>query len=100
MLRRRYANFNTAPAYNLGASAIPEENIIKEVGKIPLPNEFETETGSRKFANTSFLPDVFSKILGRIRLDDIILIGLIIVLLQERIEDEFLLIILIYILLT
>lgn len=100
MLRKRYMNINPAPIFEIGAAAIPEESVLKEAGKIPLPNEFETGPGLNRNSPLSFLPPVFSKILGRIELDDIILIGLIFILFQEKIEDEFLLIILVYILLT
>lgn len=101
-LGRRYVNANPAPApaFNMGAAAIPEEIVLKEENNIPLPNEFESDPGLKRNQSLSFLPNIFNRIFGRIELDDIILIGLIFILLQEKIEDEFLLILLIYILLA
>lgn len=71
----------------------------KELQSIPLPNEDieplgETETTGEK--------RVFSldNIIKHIPLEEVILLGLIILLLDESLEDDFLLIILVYLLFT
>jgi len=71
----------------------------ENTNRIPLPNEEESSEGTdetRKLHKPSIL-DFFK---NHIRLEEIILLGIIFVLLDEGIDDEFLLIILIYILLT
>ena len=82
-----------------------EENRIEtnKTEDIPLPNETEAALdqkdsfhGIRKAQRTSIL-DFFRQ---RIHIEEIILLGLIFLLLDEGIEDEFLLLLLLYILLT
>ncbi len=71
------------------------------VAKFPLPNEKDTDATDRSFAvtapgKTSFLETIFK----RIGMEEIILIGLIFLLIEEGIQDELLLIILFYILIS
>ena len=75
-----------------------KEDAIKDISDIPpLPNEKEDDSSpSESNRNLGFI-DIFK---NRIFLDDIILVGLIFLLLHEGVEDEFLLIILVYLLLA
>lgn len=86
-----------------GAGVSNSDNTLNKIEDIPLPNELETTPsppGSpqsrRKAASRSFL-DIIKE---RISLEEIILLGLIFLLLDEAIEDELLLILLVYILLV
>lgn len=76
-----------------------DSDILREIEKIPLPNEAEKKDRFVTASDESRgLPAL--NVFGRnFFIDDLILIGLIFLLLQEKIEDEFLLIILAYILL-
>jgi hypothetical protein len=69
-------------------------------GNIPMPNEKEGLSGifggKLKIPGLPIVTDFLKE---HIKLEELILIGLIILLLDESIEDDFLLIILIYILL-
>lgn len=72
--------------------------VYKSVEDIPLPNESEevrliSETESRGLTKSG-------KLLGVIGLEELILIGLIFLLINEGVNDDFLFILLIYILLT
>lgn len=76
------------------------KNTLEEVVHIPPPNELESTTARRfRTKNTRGMPD-FLNIFKTIKLDEIILIGLILVLLDEGIEDEILLVVLVYLLLS
>ena len=72
--------------------------------RIPYPNELETPVGKPRKSHgvKAGIPD-FSSIVNylknNITIEEIILVGLIILLLGEEIKDEFLIIMLIYILL-
>lgn len=71
---------------------------VKETPKIPLPNE--TESVEDNLADARGHNSNFIKIFNhKIFLDEIILIGLLIILFAEGIEDELLLIVLLYLLL-
>ncbi len=72
----------------------------KDFFGIPLPNEKEALPGhaaGKKKAPA--LAGILDFVRGHIRIEELILIGLIILMLDESIEDDLLLIILIYILL-
>lgn len=72
---------------------------LKDMERIPLPNEeaiLEHPANSRYISRPGFL----NSLLSRIGLEEIIIIGLIFILLQEGIEDDLLLIVLLFILLT
>lgn len=75
------------------------EEAVEKLINIPLPNEKEeavaAEFQPRELRRSSFL----SFLKSRIHIEEIILLGLIFLLLEEGIDDEFLLILLIYILL-
>ena len=67
---------------------------IPKIESIPLPNESPLEntnknTTRQRHPLLSFLPKQFGT-------DEIILLGLILLMLEEKVEDEFLLIVLIY----
>jgi hypothetical protein len=78
---------------------------VKKVEDIPLPNEVDAVRNEKKNtygfsskANKELsLTDFISK---RFQIDEIILLGLIFLLLEERINDDYLLIILTYLLIT
>lgn len=85
-------NSEIAPnTYNFGYA--------KDPVSIPMPNEKEYFPGILGGLRIPGLPAVIDFFRGHIRLEELILIGLIILLLDESIEDDFLLILLIYILL-
>lgn len=90
---------NMVPVRQSPQVKIAESDIIREIEEIPLPNENEKNQRLTVEADEARgAPPI--NILGRnIFLDDIIIFGLIFLLLQEQIEDEFLLILLVYILL-
>jgi len=78
----------------------PSPEQYGDFSDIPLPNERESrfeQPATSKF--TGRLYNIVNYIRRHIKIEDIILIGLIILLLDESIEDDLLLIILIYILL-
>lgn len=101
MIYRRKPFKNRHPLHsNIEQEAeLKKSETIKPVLNIPLPNESEdiedTLTDVRGHGSTFI--NIFNH---RIFLDEIILFGLILVLFSEGIEDEFLLIILFYILLA
>lgn len=72
---------------------------IVELKNIPLPNEAET-SGNKSTARFS---NPFSNILSRIRIDDLILLGLVLLFIDEgrnEAEDDFLIVILLYLFLA
>lgn len=82
----------------LGPAGIPSN----PVAEFPLPNEKELLDESQEI-NTELMPRRISfldHIIHRIDMEEIILIGLILILLLEGIQDEVLLIVLLYILLS
>lgn len=84
---------------NRSASMALPAGDMKEVTDIPLPNiadEAHADRNSERVHNPSFL----SLLKNRITLEEIILLGLIILILDEGVEDEFILIMLIYVLLN
>jgi hypothetical protein len=71
----------------------------KDTVSIPMPNVSEGFPGILGKLRIPGLPAVANFLKEHIKLEELILIGLIILLLDESIEDDFLLIMLIYILL-
>jgi hypothetical protein len=71
---------------------------IKITDDIPLPNNIENSPGSLNRKQTNPVSSILSIFKDKITLEEIILIGVIIILLLEGIEDEFLLLMLAYIL--
>lgn len=90
---------NLYPARQIPVADIADSDVIRDIPDIPLPNEAEKSVlPNQDASDTRGFPSI--SLLGKnLFLDDIILFGLIFLLLQERIEDEFLLILLVYILL-
>lgn len=89
--------YSPNPPYSMNSPS-PEQ--YGDLSGIPLPNE--REPGFEKPATPRFasrLSEIANYIRRHIKIEDIILIGLIILMLDESIEDDLLLIILIYILL-
>lgn len=97
---RRYPYFSAMPRPARPANDnIPDT--ISEIASIPLPNEVELPSGRPAYEKRDFrMPDIFGYLKKRIKLEDIILIGLIFLLIEEGIEDELLLLILVFLLLT
>ncbi|MDP4113704.1 MAG: hypothetical protein Q8924_16450 [Bacillota bacterium] len=95
---RRYFSpfYSPNPPYSMNSSSSGQKNFYG----IPLPNEIENEPGhysERKKVSPFF--GVIDYIRAHVKIEEIILIGLIILMLDESIEDDLLMIILIYILL-
>lgn len=103
------------PSYNEKnheASRKPSDNVTPPEDKevlteqhetIPLPNEnVDTDNRFSTSSKHKGLPfmDLFKNPLSSFGKDEIILVGLIFLLWQEKVEDEFLLIILIYLLIS
>lgn len=75
---------------------VEKETVKNEMENIPMPNEnFEAADPEPARNNKPMFLDNFIK---NIHADDIILLGLIFILIQEKLDDEFLIIILIYLL--
>lgn len=95
-INRRYSHPNTKGKYE---NERPSEE--KQKVEIPLPNQSEVESSKvskegKEIARKSSFLDIIK---NRIHLEEIILIGLILLFLKEGIEDELLIILLIYVLL-
>lgn len=99
--------YSPKPSYSMNTPAQPEPKpkfgasaSWKDSFAIPLPNEKESFPGhlpeKRRLPTLSGIVDYIRK---HVQIEEIILIGLIVLLLDEAIEDDLLLIILIYILL-
>lgn len=88
--------YSPNPSYSMNTGILQQKDFFG----IPLPNERESIPGiaGEKRAAPS-LAGIFNYIKKHIKIEEIILIGLIILMLDESIEDDLLLIILIYILL-
>ncbi|MCX7747884.1 MAG: hypothetical protein N2645_13495 [Clostridia bacterium] len=99
-----YRRMNQKPRKFLPPSDIDPISIpIKEIEKIPLPTEDENTHLNQYEKNNRFgkkSNSILEVLKNRIHVEEIILIGLIFLILDERIEDEFLLIILVYLLLN
>lgn len=105
MLYRRNPYANRKYVHAEEPAAVTEQGKIQsypdqsvKLESIPMPDEADENTditpGMRKSGRLSIID--FLK--NRIRLEEIIIFGLIFILLQEEVEDELLLILLIYIL--
>lgn len=87
------------------AAVVPSASTLQvsdEVVHIPSPVEQETamdRTAETRKGIELGIP-VLDRLLRNVTLEEIIIVGLIFILLQEHIEDEFLLLMLVYILLT
>lgn len=107
MLYRRYPYVNRQ--YMHSKSNVPAGNILnaelvgepqRTIEDIPLPNEEPLETPNRHDIRRSHPFPFLSFFKKRIGIEEILLIGLLFILLQEGIDDEFLIIILLYLLFT
>lgn len=71
---------------------------MKKISEIPLPNEVETPQKSQNpHMYRTGISSILSSLARNIRVEDIILIGLILLILDEGFEDDFLLFMLIFI---
>ncbi len=104
-LPNRNRKFNSGQAVPAANTHSAQENLketAKELPHIPLPNEREGGRNPPTPKRTRGLGP-FQNIFNRIRIDDLILIGLIFLFLDEgleEVEDDFLLVILIYLFLS
>jgi hypothetical protein len=104
---RRKHNYNEE-VITAKNNAVPNLQLLKMPESVPLPNQSETENETQEERRTQdklsrLLMRSFpflEKLLKRIHLDDIILAGLIILLLDEGTEDYYLILILAYLLLS
>jgi hypothetical protein len=92
------------PSFNGIKAGNPENTVdtgyYKDFINIPMPNEKETTNYYwKKKKKTSGFPAVLDFIKEHVKIEELLLIGLIFLLFDESIEDDFLLIILVYILL-
>lgn len=76
------------------------QEIQEEIRQIPMPNEVDSLPPPPRKALDKHRPSFLDAFKNRIQLDDIILLGLLFLLLDESLEDDLLLIILVYIFLT
>ncbi len=95
---RRYPN-RGAEQNNVESAGAVVDDMVRQIEDIPLPNQKE-KTDNAALRNNKGFSFPFSSIFKRIGIEEIILVGLIFLLLNEGIEDDFLLIILFYILIT
>lgn len=97
-------SYRRYPASDSAANqkAVPTDKNLEslEAVSIPLPNVTEDATASHKVPAQSRNNPFLNFIRERIELEDIILIALVILLINEGIEDEMLILLLIYIFLT
>ncbi|WP_010245461.1 hypothetical protein [Acetivibrio cellulolyticus] len=103
---RRVPRFRRYPHIKPDTSKVQDnmvniENIEKELSKdeienIPMPNENSSPDDPEAVRNNK--PKFIDNFIRNIHADDIILLGLIFILIQEKLEDEFLIIVLIYLL--
>ncbi|MCX8129044.1 MAG: hypothetical protein N3I35_02965 [Clostridia bacterium] len=101
--RQRRYGYQTPTAYQSVNSNTGAAEAIRKIEDIPLPNEIETPPEFSSYAGSMRNSSIINFFKTRIHFEEIILIGLIIILLDEGItgiEDEFLLIILVYLLLA
>ena len=100
---RKYTNFNSSQAtYNDSITEYPKDNSVENTSDIPLPNETEIPEPP-DMSEVRGKTNLFHFIKTKIHFEEIILIGLIILLIDEGItclEDELLLVVLIFLLLT
>ncbi len=91
--------YSPIPPYSMNSAGSFAHNDSDFFG-IPLPNEKEVQTSTDKERrkNLSF-SNIIRYIQNHVKIEEIILIGLIVLILDESLEDDLLLIILIYILL-
>ncbi len=91
--------YNPIPSYKMNSAESYSHNDSDFFG-IPLPNEKEIQQSSEgKNRKSISLSSIIRYIQSHVKIEEIILIGLIVLLLDESLEDDLLLIILIYILL-
>lgn len=80
-------------------SEVMQASAAVENLRIPLPDEVENDNEIIESGRKKDSGNIFS-IFENIGLDDIIIIGLILILLAEKVEDDFLIIILLFLLLA
>jgi len=98
MVRPRHKTYHTCPtAALLQEMRLIHGDTLREVEKIPLPNEKDETAFDAMPAAGSRSPSMFFR---KLHSDEIILLFLIFILIAEGIDDDFLLIVLIYLLVS
>lgn len=92
--------YSPDPSYSLNSAGVPVHNVEDFFG-IPLPNEKEGQFGftSEKRKPLNPMSKIIKYLQKNIKIEELILVGLIILLLDESFDDDLLLIVLVYILL-
>lgn len=93
---RKYPHSST----NQTSSTTADSDTIKGMDQIPLPNE--VEEAPHMFSKTRYghKPSFLDSVTKHIQVDEILIIGLIFLLFTEGLEDDILIILLIYILVS
>lgn len=101
MINNNYMNMHPSLRYSLNKGPIYTK-VPSKIEKIPLPNEIENINAiERQHERTdNNIRTLFGNLFKNICFEEILLIGLIILLIEEGAVDEFLLIVLIYILIA
>lgn len=93
-------NFNTPQNSDVQAQNIKNQELAKPETIVPKTSSEKIEQNSddyiSKIMSTNFSVDSFPKIFGRFALDDVLILALILIFLHEKIEDEFLLLLLVF----
>jgi hypothetical protein len=107
MLYRRHPYINRQYMHNnvnVHAGDMLNPDVVGEpqrtVDDIPLPNEEPLESPRRQSTRKNQPFSFLNFFMERIGIEEILLLGLLFILLQEGIDDEFLIIILLYVLIT
>ncbi len=95
--KRRYLHSGTYASNEVENPGNSGLVIPKTIERIPLPNEIEAFPENSNEQRSSGLLSIFNTLKKRIGIEEIILLGLIFILLEEGIDDEFLLILLVYV---
>ncbi len=101
---RRYPSIRpdsgTMQDNNANMGNTENEKPKNEIENIPLPNENEISISAAPESARNNKPMFLNNFIKNIHADDLILLGLIFILVQEKLEDDFLIIILIYLLIA
>ncbi len=101
---RRYPSIRpdsgTMQDNNTNIGNTENENPKMEIESIPMPNEKEISISADPESTRNNKPMFLNNFIKNIHADDLILLGLIFILIQENLEDEFLIIVLIYLLIA
>ncbi len=74
----------------------PPYDTVENIKNIPMPDEDNNFTDKNRKSTPVSSPSPISRFLGNIHIDDLLIIGIILLLFDERTNDELLIIILVY----